>query len=103
MVIGNQTGTFANNQIRMYVVGTDPGGRQGYVKQNGVFTPCALSDNGPDGFAALSLPLASTGNTSLTLPSLSGRFYFVFFSPQMFMVVADGAWRPALQFPAGWV
>jgi hypothetical protein len=103
MTIVNQTGTFANNQIRLYVVGTDPGGRQGYVRQNGVFTPCALSDNGPDGFADLSLPLASTGTTTLTLPAMSGRVYFAVNAPLKFKVVADGAGRAALQFPAGWV
>ena len=104
MSVLNQTGTFANSAIKMYIVGTELStGRQGYVKSPGVFTPASLSDNGPDGFADLSVPLAGSGATSFALPKMSGRVYFSINGQLKFKVVADGAGRPALQYPAGWV
>ncbi|MEV1286988.1 glycoside hydrolase family 64 protein [Micromonospora sp. NPDC049679] len=103
MTVVNNTRRFANSQIWMYVVGVDPTGRQGYVKNGGVFSPCQLSDNGPDGFADLSVPLSGNGDTSLSLPNMSGRVYFSIGQKLKFKVVSDGAGRPALQYPAGWV
>lgn len=102
LTITNGTGTFANTAIRMYIVGTDLAtNRQGYVKSSGVFTPCALSDNGPDGFADLGVALASSGDTSFALPKMSGRVYFAINAPLRFKVVST-ANGPALQYPAGW-
>lgn len=101
MTVVNDTGRYADGAIWMYVVGVDPTGRQGYVRTSGTFTPCQLSDNGPDGYADLSVALSSTKN--LTLPHMSGRVYFSIGQKLRFRVVTDGAGRPALQYPAGWV
>ncbi|WP_239153021.1 beta-1,3-glucanase family protein [Virgisporangium aliadipatigenens] len=105
MSVLNQTGKFANSAIKMYIVGTELStGRQGFVKSPGVFTPAALSDNGPDGFADLSVPLAAgTAATSFALPKMSGRVYFSINGQLKFKVVADGNGKPALQYPAAWV
>jgi hypothetical protein len=100
----NNTGRFANNTIFMYVVGTDlKTGQQGFVRSGGALTPCRPSDNGPDGFADLAIPLAPGGPTTVVLPKMSGRIYFSMKDKIKFKVVSDGAGRPALQFPAGWV
>ena len=102
LTVVNDTGRFGNSAAWLYIVGTSTSGQQGYVR-NGTFTPCALSDNGSDGFADLSIPLAATGATSVTLPKMSGRVYVSLGSKLKFKVVTDGAGRPALQYPAGWV
>jgi hypothetical protein len=103
LTVVNNTGAYANSAIRMYIVGVNPAGQQGYVRTSGVFTPCSPADNGPDGFADLSVPLVGAGNTTITLPNMSGRVYFAIGAPLRFRVVTDGAGRPALQYPAGWV
>jgi hypothetical protein len=100
MTVLNDTRRFADDQIFVYVVGTNPAGQQGYVKTGGAFTPASFGDNGPDGFADLSIPLAAA--RQLTLPHMSGRVYLSIGAKLRFRVV-DGGGRPALQFPAGWV
>jgi hypothetical protein len=104
VTVVNNTGRFANNAIFMYIVGTDlKSGQQGFVRSGGALTPCRPSDNGPDGFADLAIPLAANGSTTVVLPKMSGRIYFSMRDKIKFKVVVDGAGRPALQFPAGWV
>lgn len=102
LTVVNNTGVFGNTAIQMYVVGTDLAtGKQGYVKSSGVFTPCALSDNGADGFADLGVPLSTNGDTNFALPKMSGRVYFAINGRLRFKVVSTGN-GAALQFPAGW-
>ncbi|MGW7001269.1 glycoside hydrolase family 64 protein [Streptomyces sp. NPDC054933] len=104
LTVVNNSGTYANGSVRLYIVGTDLAtGHQAYVKPNGTLTPVALSDNGPDGYTDYSIPLASSGDTRLTLPAMSGRIYVALGDKLRFKAVADGAGRPALQYPAGWV
>jgi hypothetical protein len=104
MTVTNNTGKFGNDEIFMYIVGTDLAtGKQGFVRAEGGFTPASLADNGADGFADLSVPLAATGGTTVALPNMSGRVYFSIGDKLKFKVVADGAGAPALQHPAGWV
>ncbi len=104
MTIVNSSGKFGNGDIFVYIVGTELAtGRQGYVKQSGVFTPASLGDNGADGFADLAVKLNASGTTTINLPKMSGRVYFAMKDKLRFKVVADGAGNAALQFPAGWV
>jgi Beta-1,3-glucanase/Carbohydrate binding module (family 6) len=102
LTVVNDTQAFANGSIRMYVVGSDLAtGAAGFVRTSGVFTPCQLSDNGPDGFADLSVALAPSGDTGFALPKMSGRIYFAINAALKFTVVPtpNGA---ALQYPSGW-
>ncbi|GIJ44040.1 hypothetical protein Val02_09260 [Virgisporangium aliadipatigenens] len=95
VTVRNSTGRFANSAIRMYIVGTElSSGRQGYVRDSGVFTPAGGS--GPVDFG---VPIGS----NFLLPPMSGRIYFAIEKPLHFALVADGAGRPAVQHPAGWV
>lgn len=98
----NQTGQYANAQIFAYVVGVS-GSTQCYVRSDGTLTPVSPSLNGPDGYADLSIPFASSGDTVLTLPQMSGRIYFSIGQKLKFKVVTDGNGNAALQYPAGWV
>ncbi|AHH96902.1 beta-1,3-glucanase family protein [Kutzneria albida] len=100
----NKTGVHANNALSMYVVGTDlASGNQAFVRGDGTLSAVSLSDNGPGGFADLSIPFPASGDAELTLPRMSGRVYFSANDKLRFTVVADGAGKPALRFPAGWV
>ncbi|MEU4569455.1 beta-1,3-glucanase family protein [Micromonospora sp. NPDC023956] len=104
LTVVNSTGRFDNAAIRMYVVGTDlETGEMGYVRESGRFSPASLADNGPDGRADIAVPLAASGATSFQLPMMSGRIYFSIDGELPFRVVTDGAGRPALQYPVGWV
>jgi hypothetical protein len=105
MRVVNNTNRYANGQLWCYVVGTDlTTGHQAFVAPDGSLQPVALSDNGADGFADLSIPLSPDGDTSLGIPAnMSGRVYFAAEQKLPFKVVADGAGNPALQYPAGWV
>jgi hypothetical protein len=98
----NQTGQYANNQMYAYIVGVS-GSTQCYVTANGTLTPVSLSLNGSDGFADLSIPFAASGDTTLSLPKMSGRIYLSIGQKLKFKVVTDGNGNPALQYPAGWV
>jgi Beta-1,3-glucanase len=96
LTVTNNTGTFGDGDIHLYVVGTDlDSGRQGVVTPGG-FHAVELSDNGADFSLALSA-------SPIALPHLSGRIYFSLGDKLAFPVVADGAGNPALQHPAGWV
>ncbi|AQZ65288.1 glycosyl hydrolase (secreted protein) [[Actinomadura] parvosata subsp. kistnae] len=104
LTVVNHTYRYANNAIFLYVVGTDPAtGNQVFVRADGTKVPVSLSLNGPDGFADLSIPLATSGDTRVTLPWMSGRVYVSMGQKIRFRVVTDGNGRPALQHPAGWV
>ena len=99
VTVANQTGTHGTDTIRMYVIGTDPSGRQGHVAADGTFTPCALSDNGAGGYTDYALPIDGT----VALPKMSGRIYFSLGDALRLKVVTDGNGAAALQYPAGWV
>jgi hypothetical protein len=105
LTVVNQTGTYANGSVWFYIVGTDlTTGKQAFVAPDGSLQAVALSDNGSDGFADLSIPLAGGGNTNLSIPAnMSGRVYFSMNDKLKFKVVTDGAGNAALQYPAGWV
>src|SRR5207245_173689 len=49
------------------------------------------------------IPLASSGDTKLSLPYMSGRIYVSLGQKLKFKVVTDGNGNAALQYPAGWV
>jgi hypothetical protein len=99
----NQTGGYGDSQVWAYVVGVAPDGRQSYVRADGTLVPVDPSLNGSDGYADLSIPFASSGATSLSLPNMSGRIYFSLADKLKFKVVTDGSGNNALQYPAGWV
>lgn len=99
----NQTGLYANSTIWMYVVGTNAAGKQCYVRADGTQVVASTSLNGSDGYADLSIPFASSGNTRLNLPQMSGRIYFSINTKLKFRVVTDGNGNGAFQYPAGWV
>jgi hypothetical protein len=95
----NNTGTFRNDEVTFYVVGTDLStGQQGFVKNPGVFTPA-----GGDGVADAAIALGNADELEFALPpNFSGRVYFSLGDRLEFKVVAGGN-GAALQFPAGWV
>ncbi|MEU6183958.1 beta-1,3-glucanase family protein [Streptomyces coeruleorubidus] len=102
LTLVNSSGSFGNASVHVYVVGSADG-RQVRLTPEGTLAPAALSDNGPDGFADYAIALAGSGETRLSLPYMSGRIYVSLGAKLRFKVVADGAGRPALQYPAGWV
>jgi hypothetical protein len=104
LTVVNHTFQYPNNQIFLYVVGTDLStGQQVYVRSDGTKVPVSPSLNGPDGFADLSIPLVADGDTTVNLPTMSGRVYVSIGQKVKFKVVTDGNGQPALQHPAGWV
>ncbi|MFF9280694.1 glycoside hydrolase family 64 protein [Streptomyces griseosporeus] len=98
----NNTGSFGNASVHLYVVG-NADGRQVRLTPDGTLAPVALSDNGPDGFTDYAIPLAGSGETRLSLPYMSGRIYVSLGQKLKFKVVTDGNGNAALQYPAGWV
>jgi hypothetical protein len=102
LTLVNDSGSFGNASVHVYVVG-NADGRQVRLTPDGTLAPVALSDNGPDGFADYAIALAGSGETRLFLPYMSGRIYVSLGAKLKLKVVADGAGRPALQYPAGWV
>ncbi|MFI0818319.1 glycoside hydrolase family 64 protein [Streptomyces sp. NPDC021098] len=102
LTVVNKTGQFGNESIWLYIVG-NADNQQVRVTPDGKLAPVALSDNGADGFADYAIPLSSGGDTKLTLPRMSGRIYVALGDKLKFKVVADGAGKAALQYPAGWV
>ncbi|MFD5007425.1 glycoside hydrolase family 64 protein [Streptomyces mutabilis] len=102
LTIVNDTGSFGNADVHVYIVGNQDG-RQVRVTPDGTVAPVALSDNGADGFTDYAISLVGSGETTLSLPYLSGRIYISLGAKLKFKVVADGAGNPALQYPAGWV
>jgi hypothetical protein len=103
ITIVNRTGKYANSAIWVYIVGTDPNGRQCYVRADGTSVPVSTALNSSDGFADLSIPLSASGNTRISLPNMSGRIYVSIDKKIKFRVVTDGNGNGALQYPAGWV
>lgn len=102
LTIVNNSGAFGNASVHVYIVGNQ-GGRQVRVTPDGTLVPIALSDNGGDGFTDYAIPLASSGETRLTLPQMSGRIYVALGQKLKFRAVVDGNGNAALQYPAGWV
>jgi hypothetical protein len=102
LTITNSTGDYGNASVHVYIVGNQDG-RQVRVTADGTLAPVALSDNGADGFTDYAIPLASSGETTLSLPYMSGRVYVSLGSKLKFKAVTDGAGNAALQYPAGWV
>ncbi|MDX6351410.1 MAG: hypothetical protein QOF84_6200 [Streptomyces sp.] len=102
LTLVNSTGAYANSSVHLYIVGNQ-GGTQVRVTPDGTLAPIALSDNGADGFTDYAIPLASSGETTLSIPYMSGRIYVALGDKLKFKAVADGAGNPALQYPAGWV
>ncbi|MFF9278774.1 glycoside hydrolase family 64 protein [Streptomyces griseosporeus] len=98
----NNTGSFGNASVHLYVVG-NADGRQVRLTPDGTLAPVALSDNGPDGFTDYAIPFAGSGETRLSLPYMSGRIYVSLGQKLKFKVVTDGNGNAALQYPAGWV
>ncbi|MFF9621544.1 glycoside hydrolase family 64 protein [Streptomyces griseosporeus] len=98
----NNSGSFANGSVHLYVVG-NADGKQVRLTPDGTLAPVALSDNGPDGFTDYAIPLAGSGGTRLSLPYMSGRIYVSLGQKLRFKVVTDGNGNAALQYPAGWV
>lgn len=105
LTVVNHTYRYTNAQIWFYIVGTDlTTGKQAFVAPDGSLQQVALSDNGPSGYADLSIPLAADGDTGLDIPAnMSGRVYVSIVDKLQFKVVTDGAGNAALQYPAGWV
>ncbi|NJP48794.1 glycosyl hydrolase [Streptomyces sp. SBST2-5] len=102
LTVVNNTGSFDNGSIHLYVVGNQDG-RQVRLTPDGTLAPVSLSDNGPDGFTDYAISLAGSGETELNLPHMSGRIYVALGEKLKLKAVADGNGDAALQFPAGWV
>ncbi|MFJ7073818.1 beta-1,3-glucanase family protein [Streptomyces sp. NPDC098781] len=102
LTIVNDSGSFGNASVHVYVVGNQDG-RQVRVTPDGTLAPIALSDNGADGFTDYAISLAGSGETRLSLPYMSGRIYVSLGEKLKFKAVADGNGNAALQYPAGWV
>ncbi|MFH9465765.1 glycoside hydrolase family 64 protein [Streptomyces clavifer] len=102
LTIVNNSGSFTNSSVRVYVVGNQDG-RQVRLTPEGTLAPISLSDNGADGFTDYSIPLSGSGETTLSLPYMSGRIYVALGDKLKFKAVADGNGNAALQYPAGWV
>ncbi|WP_018548910.1 beta-1,3-glucanase family protein [Streptomyces sp. LaPpAH-108] len=101
VTIVNNTGSFDNASIHVYVVGNQDG-KQVRLTPDGTLAPIAVSDNGADGFTDYAISLSGT-ETKLSLPFMSGRIYVSLGDKLKFKAVTDGNGNAALQFPAGWV
>src|SRR4051794_20273817 len=74
LTVVNNTGRYPDSAIYLYIVGTNLAtGQQSYVNRSGNLIPVSMDQNGPDGYADLSIPLASGGTTTISLPNMSGR------------------------------
>ncbi|MFE5812615.1 glycoside hydrolase family 64 protein [Streptomyces sp. NPDC056479] len=102
LTIVNDSGSFGNASVHLYIVGNQDG-RQVRVTPDGTLAPIALSDNGSDGFTDYAISLAGSGETRLSLPYMSGRIYVSLGEKLKFKAVTDGNGNAALQYPAGWV
>ncbi|MFH8800900.1 beta-1,3-glucanase family protein [Streptomyces sp. NPDC017936] len=102
VTVVNNSGSFSNTSVHLYVVG-NLDGKQVRLTADGTVVPVALSDNGADGYTDYAVPLASSGVTKLSLPYMSGRIYVSLGAKLKFKAVADGNGNAALQYPAGWV
>ncbi|MHC3470495.1 glycoside hydrolase family 64 protein [Streptomyces sp. 7R007] len=102
VTVVNNSGSFANTSVHLYVVG-NLDGKQVRLTPDGTVAPIALSDNGADGYTDYAIPLAGSGETKLSLPYMSGRIYVSLGEKLKFKAVTDGNGNAALQYPAGWV
>ncbi|WP_320773615.1 beta-1,3-glucanase family protein [Streptomyces sp. CRN 30] len=102
LTIVNNSGSFDNASVHVYVVGNQDG-RQVRLTPEGTLAPISASDNGADGFTDYAISLASGAETRLTLPYMSGRIYVALGQKLKFKAVTDGNGNAALQYPAGWV
>ncbi|MER7575081.1 glycoside hydrolase family 64 protein [Streptomyces sp. NPDC126514] len=102
LTIVNDSGSFSNASVHVYIVGNQDG-RQVRVTPDGTLAPISLSDNGPDGFTDYAISLTGSGETRLSLPPMSGRIYVALGRKLKLKAVADGNGNAALQYPAGWV
>ncbi|MEV5933445.1 glycoside hydrolase family 64 protein [Streptomyces sp. NPDC052079] len=102
LTIVNNSGSFDNANVHLYVVG-NADGRQVRLTPEGTVVPVAASDNGPDGFTDYAISLSGSGETKLSLPYMSGRIYVSLGAKLKFKAVTDGNGNAALQYPAGWV
>ncbi|RBM04810.1 beta-1,3-glucanase family protein [Streptomyces sp. PT12] len=102
LTVVNSTGQFDNASIHLYIVGND-GQRQVRVTPEGELLPVSIDDNGPDGYTDYAIPLSASGDTTLTLPHMSGRIYAALGGKLSFRALQDGNGNPALAYPAGWV
>ncbi|MER5511716.1 glycoside hydrolase family 64 protein [Streptomyces sp. NPDC002766] len=102
VTVVNNSGSFADTSVHLYVVG-NLDGKQVRLTPDGTVAPIALSDNGADGFTDYAIPLSSSGDTKLSLPYMSGRIYVSLGEKLKFKAVTDGNGNAALQYPAGWV
>ena len=102
VTIVNNSGSFDNASVHLYVVG-NLDGKQVRLTPEGNVVPIAASDNGADGFTDYAIPLAGSGETKLSLPYMSGRIYVALGEKLKFKAVTDGSGNAALQYPAGWV
>lgn len=102
VTVVNKTGAYENSSISIYVVGNE-GGRQVRLTPDGTLAPIALDDNGSDGYTDYAIPFAGSGDTTLTLPNMSGRLYVALGGKLKMKAVTDGAGNAALAYPAGWV
>ena len=102
VTVVNNSGSFANTSVHVYVVG-NLDGKQVRLTPDGTVAPIALSDNGADGFTDYAIPLSASGDTKLSLPYMSGRIYVSLGEKLKFKAVTDGNGNAALQYPAGWV
>ncbi|MEY9490615.1 hypothetical protein RKD26_006409 [Streptomyces calvus] len=101
LTIVNNSGSFDNANVHLYVVG-NADGRQVRLTPDGTLAPIAASDNGSDGFTDYAISL-SGGETKLSLPYMSGRIYVALGGKLKLKAVTDGNGNAALQYPAGWV
>ncbi|MFJ3667288.1 beta-1,3-glucanase family protein [Streptomyces sp. NPDC090106] len=102
VTVVNNSGSFDNASVHLYVVG-NLDGNQVRLTADGGLAPISLADNGADGFTDYAIPLASSGATTLSLPYMSGRIYVSLGDKLKFKAVTDGNGNAALQYPAGWV
>ncbi|WP_329343112.1 beta-1,3-glucanase family protein [Streptomyces sp. NBC_00663] len=102
VTVRNNSGAFDNSSVHLYVVG-NLDGTQVRLTADGGLAPISLSDNQADGYTDYSIPLASSGETTLSLPFMSGRVYVSLGDKLKFKAVTDGNGNAALQYPAGWV
>lgn len=102
LTIVNNSGSFDNRSVSVYIVGNQDG-KQVRVTPEGTLAPVSLSDNGADGFTDYAITLSGSGETTLSLPYMSGRIYVALGDKLKFKVVTDGNGSAALQYPAGWV
>ncbi|AOS62073.1 glycoside hydrolase family 64 protein [Actinoalloteichus hymeniacidonis] len=100
LTVVNNTGAYDNASIHMYIVGVDRiTGNQARITPDGTIVAVSEADNGPDGWADYSIPLAGNGPTTINLSSMSGRVYFSMGEKLRFKVNPGNA----LVYPAGWV